>query len=320
MRYSKALFLISSLLLLSCNKEYYTTNNIDVQNNEIKVVDGHLSFPTNECLESFLSDVIDGEENCQTKSSFTSYVPEFPGFTSIANRKTHLQTKSSVTSGDCDEMTQEEYEIMLLEKLLIDPVLTNVVDTSMVIDVEGRTYKITEYGTFSSDIAYFDKVSRAIETFDPKLIETLSNGETILLEDGVTSFTNTFGLGSSEDYLASYEDVDDYDFDEDYNYSGDLTVLTKAPTISSTKFSNNFHSGYNTVDYSWSNSSVFLKFLDSIRGKEVSRENYFDDTHRVKVTLYDVNYAFYASAGINVKMERQKKFLFIKYWVDAIVR
>jgi hypothetical protein len=32
--------------------------------------------------------------------------------------------------------------------------------------------------------------------------------------------------------------------------------------------------------------------------------------------VFSVNYCFYASSGFKVKLERQKKFWFIKYWVD----
>lgn len=56
-----------------------------------------------------------------------------------------------------------------------------------------------------------------------------------------------------------------------------------------------------------------------IRGKDVTKENNFSKDRRVQVNVFNVNYAFYASSGIKVKMQKRRKFLFVTYWseIDA---
>lgn len=51
-------------------------------------------------------------------------------------------------------------------------------------------------------------------------------------------------------------------------------------------------------------------------GKSVERERNFDKKHRIQVEVFNVNYRFYTSAGIKVKMQKMKRFVFVKYWVS----
>ena len=50
--------------------------------------------------------------------------------------------------------------------------------------------------------------------------------------------------------------------------------------------------------------------------EDVSKENNFNSKRRVQVNVFDINYGFYTSAGIKVKMQKRKKILFVKYWVS----
>jgi len=81
-------------------------------------------------------------------------------------------------------------------------------------------------------------------------------------------------------------------------------TLTRAAS-NDTYTENAFHVGYNTNSYLWKNHSVVQKFFDWLRGKDVSRENNFSKKHRVQMKVFDVNYGFYASAGIKVNMQKR---------------
>lgn len=231
---------------------------------------------------------------------------KIPGFVSIAELDEQIiQTKTRSVNleeiddlSDVEEMTEDEYNIMRAENLLFDDVLTHLVDTTLRICVEGRLYKITEHGTFSVDTSKIDLLDASIEEFNPEIKQTIATGKSVNLENDVV-FTNSFSkINSLEFQLIENPDVDN----------------TTKPESTESYADNSFHTTYNVNTYEWKNHSVVQKLLDWLRGKDVSRENKFNKNRRVQVSVFDVNYAFYASAGIKVKMQKRKKFLGIPYW------
>lgn len=293
------------MFMAGCSK---TDNNVLEENNsiynEIQVVDGHLHFGTSESFEKYLSFISDNPNVATTKS--LHFPSDITGFTSLASMKTVYETKAY---DELENMTDTEFAVHKAEELLIDPILTHVLDTSLTIGVEDKIYKITPKGTFSiSSERSINELYKTIERFDTICIQGLENGEYVSLEDEIT-FINTFGDNSISN---EYFDIQINDT-LDPNYS----ELTKLPIIDDGKFHNNYHNGYNTTQYEWKNNSLWQRMWDALRGKTVAREVEFDENHRVQVTVFDVNYAFYASSGITVKMQQRKKFLGIKYWTSA---
>lgn len=280
------------------NFEYETNGHNREQesffNGEIEVhQDGYLSFKSDEVFKDYINLINEKQNGVLTRASQLT----IPGFTSIASLKERIElTRSENGSieddGELEEMTQEEFNTMKAEDLLHDPVLTEVLDTTLRIKVEDRIYKITQYGTFSALSSDAIHIDNAIEKFDTTLMNSTENGEYIELENAVT-FTNTFGNESIEE--------------------GELELIEEAETRS-TGF--NMHEGYNVKTYQYKNNSVWQKIWDNIRGKDVKKEHNFTKKRRVQVNVFDVNYGFYASAGIKVKMQKRKKFLFVKYWVS----
>lgn len=259
----------------------------------IQVEDGYLSFASNDVFQEYLSSL---EENGNSETVSTrSSGRKIQGFTSIASLKEAYtaSTRSTSTDEEEEEMTQDEFNIMQAEEKLIDPILTEVMDTTLRIKIEDRIFKITQYGTFSANAENAAYIEDAIAKFDTTFVHIYKNGEYVDLDNGVT-FTNTFGDGSIADTeLTPIEDG----------------VVTRAVT-------SDFHYGYNVSSYKWKNNSLYQKFWDWIRGKDVSKENYFNSKKRIQVNVFDINYGFYASAGIKVKMQKRKKFWFVKYWVS----
>lgn len=280
------------------------TEQNKVVGNEVSVSqDGYLVFPTSQSLETFVEKLSNGEQ--PTVLSQATRVGGINKFESVADLNERLaRTKTRATNtdntedlSDLEEMTEEEFNLMKAENLLFDDVMTHMVDTTLRICVEGRLYKITEKGTFSVDANKSNLLGPSIKNFNPKITETIKTGQSLKLNNDVT-FTKSF----SDNNISN----------SDFQFVEDIKLATRA--ASDTYTENAFHSQYNVNSYLWNNHSVVQKFLDWLRGKDVSRENKFNKNKRVQVSVFDVNYAFYASAGIKVKMQKRKKFLGIPYW------
>ncbi|MCQ2974847.1 MAG: hypothetical protein MJ211_08550 [Bacteroidales bacterium] len=305
----KILIIICSLFFLnSCNKQEEIIEVTDNQQNkqicELSET-GYLKFSNFDLLKEYM-------DNCQTIENESSDILlkksyNLGGFQSIANlRKKYFEldeyqtlNSKSFTEDDIEDMTEEEFNLMQTEELLFDNNLTYIFDTTLRISVEGNLYKITKYGTFSVEENQSEKIAEAISDFDTTLISQIQLGESTMLANGVV-FINSFGNKTiSEDEI------------EDNNESLNNEITSK-------DFAENaFHVDYNCNSYKWKNHSAFQKLMDKIKGKSVKRENNFCSDKRVQVTVFDVNYGFYASAGIKVHVQKRKKFLGIKYWKET---
>lgn len=120
----------------------------------INVEDGYLNFSTSVVFEEFLSSL---EKRNETETTITrAQQNKIPGFTSISSlKKSILNVTRNVSNNNDDEdeeMSQEEFAIANAEDLLIDPILLEVMDTSLRIKIENRLFKITSYGTFSANM------------------------------------------------------------------------------------------------------------------------------------------------------------------------
>lgn len=299
-----------TLVLSSCSDEVplVSNNSSDAgENVEIEVKDGYLIFSSDSVFKRTIEAIQSQEDDpseTRASSCLNNELPNVEGFKSIASLQKELARQSTRSSGseyesdaDDEEMSLDEYNAMKAEDLLIDPSLTEVMDTTLRIQISDRLYKVTKYGTFSVDTNNEASLYDEIAKFDTTLVRNVENGQTIMLNNGV-SFTNTYGNRSIESENLQIDPQE---------------VSTRA--IESTN-GINLQQGYNTLDFKWKNHSVWQKFWDTVSGKDVYRENSFDKKHRVQVEVFNVNYQFYASAGLKVKMQKRKKFLFAKYWVS----
>ncbi len=292
----KKLFLIfgiTGILLNSCNNEDDLQSLNGKENlNAISVTsEGYLNFPNESSFKDFILQTQKSENLWESENGIlkrSTSLTQIDGFNSIASIK-NAQRSLKSTNDDSEEMTLDESNVMKAEEQLADPILTEVMDTTLRIIIDGRLFKITDYGTFSAPENKSKELEEAISSFNKSLITSTETGSTTDLGNSIT-FTNSFGNGSSQIAISDLEE------------SG-LKAYTP-----------DLHNGYNCSSHKWQNNSVWQNFWDKIRGKDVDRENYFSDNRRVQVNVYNVNYAFYASSGIKVKMQKKKKFLFVTYW------
>ncbi|MDD3211474.1 hypothetical protein [Bacteroides graminisolvens] len=288
---------ICIFLTTSCSNdnlnELIETSEPEKVSSEISLKNGYLNFRDEGVLEDYLEQV--KGDNITSRSSSSNV--KISGFTSIADLKSNIVSRS--LNDDTDEdMTKDEFNIMKAENLIIDEDLAQVMDTTLRIGVNSRFYKITNYGTFSTESSDIANIDIAIEKFDTTLVANTKRGEYVDLGNGVT-FINSFGIGSLCE--SSSEILEE-----------DNAITSRAAT-----YDNNLQSEYNCKDYKWKNDAGgFFKTLFGLAGTDVSKENNFNSKRRVQVNVFDINYGFYTSAGIKVKMQKRKKILFVKYWVS----
>lgn len=326
-----AFFLLTASLITACSSDdlsqdvtpahavnQLASSSVSVSN------EGYLVFPTIQSLQNFVEQY--SEDNTKA-SAYHKVLPNTRAtggghFESVADlserlangrHKTRANSEVSIDRKDnsifyeniegldeLEEMTEDEYNVMKAENLLFDDIMTHMVDTTLRVCVEGRLYKITDQGTFSIDVKKEKLLDESIRTFNPELKLKVNPGASVALDENVT-FTRTFSDKSIQ--YSEFEAVDE-----------PITATLTRAASNDTYTENAFHVGYNTNSYLWKNHSVVQKFFDWLRGKDVSRENYFSKKHRVQMEVFDVNYGFYASAGIKVNMQKRKKFLGIPYW------
>lgn len=260
---------------------------------------GYLIFPTYKSLEEFLNNSTDIAQRSTSSSQINR---SFPNFESLAHLGTRLLQKKNYysqrtgSSDDLEEMSIDEYNLMKAENLILDNSLLNAMDTTLRICVEDELYKITEMGTFSSNVNKSAKLYQAIKDFNPDIIKSLEPGQTIDINPDV-HFTNSFKKISTENC--------------------DLVEMTNQMIPVRGESSNEFHINYGTDSYKWKSNSLIKNILDFIRGKDISKSKQINSKLKVEVNIFDVDYKFYKSAGIKVKMQQKKKFCFIPYWVNV---
>lgn len=302
-------FLSISLSSCSDNIEEDFINPVENTIGRAEINDeGFLTFASFNDFENFINKIERGETpNIMPNSRGGKFTSLYELDRKQLSRADDNDPCSELELSELEEMTEEEYSLMKAEKLIFDNILTHALDTTLRICVENKLYKITEYGTFSIDVDRSDELDSIIENFDPILIQDVPTGETVNLNNDDLTFTNSFGENETGTILTPETSL----------IGGPAPGFSPTPTTPNLPEVNTFHYPYNTNTYSWRNSGIIKRFLDKIRGKDVSKSNNFSKNYRVQVNVFDVNYLFYKSAGIKVKMQKRKKFLFVPYWVTT---
>lgn len=275
-------------------------SEVDTTIDGIQVVDGYLSFTSDNLFQSYLASF----RNEQSGSAISTRATQqrFKGFTSIYSLREQIAV-ANTRSEDSEEGSEDEYRLSIAEDLVKDDILYNVMDTTLRIAIGDIFYKITEQGTFYCSKEYAGEIDNIINTFDATKVTSISDG--LYAINDKFYFSDTFGAISGDENVIDMEATEIIEED---------SVATRGTTFGESNYNTSYY-GLNT--YKWRNKTVVGKFLSWLLGKDVSREKEFDKTHRVKCELFQVNYVFYASTGFKVKMQKRKKIWFIKYWVST---
>ncbi len=294
------LIIVASIMTACESEDLSTSNQLANSNDKEKVVKHCMEFKDPKQFENYLKYVEKKKSMDKTRAyddEEEEFEEEIIDLEELEEQQQDLESLADIEEScdeewdEEDEMTDDEFDAYEAAELLMDPALKRVMDPTLQIKVGDNYYKITDEGTFVSNNT--EDINDAIRDLDPNEKASLETGESKVLPNGVV-FINSFGAGSVTTTITSV--------DNNSNSSENYT-----PSL---------HNNYNVNSYKWQNNSIWQKCWDFIRGKDVSKENNFDSSHRVKVEVFKINYGFYKSCGIKVRLQKSKHFLGIKYWKD----
>lgn len=177
-------FIIGIFCLASCSNDEIseTTNETEKTNSqEVKVTNGYLDFNSQNAFNSYVNKLRENENsssNTNTRAlAEQSNLIKIKGFTSIADIKKNVNISTRGSNDDADEeMTTDEFNVMKSENILVDPLLTQVMDTTLRIQIGEQLYKITKYGTFYVNAKDADFLQSAVDKFDTTLVDKCTPG------------------------------------------------------------------------------------------------------------------------------------------------
>jgi uncharacterized membrane protein YgcG len=264
----KILILITfSLLVLSCSDELSNDNNeINVTANTVTVnMDGYLVFSSKQAVKNYLDDIKKGEiptivPNTKSGNKFKSLLEIND---EIAERP---RTMSTIVDG-MEEMDEAEFRKYLAEEIVKDPLIYNIVDTTLRIGIGDSLYKITQFGTFIAPyekeevinyiIANYSELTKYIQPTGKddeyeinipqqmpiKIVDP--HGSQFIIDDGGGSSGG--GGGSSGGGSGSGNNNDNNDGDNEDDATNIAYGIVRAPTESSS--TDNVNYGLRT--YKW---------------------------------------------------------------------
>jgi hypothetical protein len=304
------LIVILLFVIASCS-EHPITDNMNENDDQmsqafedIKMTDaGYLSFKTKEVFDNYINSLKEEYVSSQTRAAIAHYnIPEFMSINALKESIQNQSTRSAEDSEDIEEGSEDEFRISIAEELIKDDVLYNVLDTTLRISIEDMFYKVTELGTFYCSNEHADNMDEIISGFDQSSV--------LFIADDIYKINDSFYFCDSYGLISGDETIMDIELVEDE----EETAQTRSVEFGTIPQNSSY---YGLGTYTWKNKTVVGQFTSWLLGKDVSRELNFDSKHRVKCELYQVNYGFYASTGFKVNMQKRKKFLFVKYWVNT---
>jgi len=298
MRKSK-LFTICALtigLLQGACKRDQLSPQQDIQKSQnVEVIDGRLNFVS----EAQFLNCMDGLKSSELKDA-SSIIEQRLGkkgkFLSLRDYKlktadqfevNHANTNAKVSTTSEDEEQEEDDDA-----LVPDPHLASILNTEREIQVEGMTYKITKYGTYICNPDKIGKVRQLLNDLEAKNI-VLSKDQRKLpgeVEEGEDIYFVDEGIYRFDSY--KYTNTIDISPKEE-NVNGSIVSYRELPQGVYDKF----------PTYEFDSKTWAGQILQSIFGRTKPHHEYFDRKHRVKVNFYNVNYGFFSSVGVNVKMQ-----------------
>lgn len=198
-------------------------------------------------------------------------------------------------------MTLDEYNIMVARNLLQDAILCNVMDTTLRIGIAGNIYKITNEGTFYAPYQNQNELMEKIKNFN-------SINSNLIMVDSY----KVYDLGDNVKFVYSFANspISDNRVYESESNATKIVSKNRAP------FSE-YVSQYDLTSEKWGTEWYYLPLNQWLFGKKEIAYSYFNNNRRISFELFNVNYVFYTSAGMKVKSEQIKKFLFVKYWANV---
>ncbi|MDR0296085.1 MAG: hypothetical protein LBH91_07925 [Prevotellaceae bacterium] len=204
-----------------------------------------------------------------------------------------------------DELDFDPTLMLKAERLLPDPVLEYVIDTTFRIQVGDYVYQITELGTFQIKAANIAKLDAVIAQFELNPEEAQLLYDQIYSLDEEVCFIDSFGTMSAS---AGHQNEEWYlDPGEGGGTGGGGTrggsTGGGTPPTTMNQATNTQYFGLQTYT---TNTDGLWQWLF---GMDNYRENNFDSYHRAQAEIFQVNYGFYSSTGFKIKFQQKKMVL-----------
>lgn len=306
-----------------------TITNVD---NTVSVSeDGYLVFSSTQAIKNYLNQIEKGE--------YEAIVPidnngkKFKSLIETNNdNSSRLKPMSMSTYDGMEEMTVDEFRTYLAEEIVKDPLIYNIVDTTLRIGIGDSLYKITKYGTFIAPyekeevidyiiknynqlVAYIQPAGKedeyTINMPEAMQIMLLSPQQSYYYELPIDGGGSSGGGGGSS---GSGSNNENNDADNEDDVTNVAYGVQRSPTTSSDV--DNVNYGLRT--YQWKEHTIAGKLLHWLTGsRDIERHVKFNKNRRVRCELFKVNYGFYASTGFKVISQQRKHFLFVPYWTST---
>lgn len=352
----KCILLLSALCLLihSCSKEEGVLPTPDVPSSVEEKVSPerkYLSFATRQDFNLYLKQIEEGKSGLRSARAYARYIPK--GFKSVGELQQEqlrsvaiATTSTSVALPESErmvdtEMSETEFAVFRAEELLLDSTLRFALDTTLRVEIADTVYAVTEVGTFVAPVGSEDKLDRAIADFKHiastsdiiKPVIPVATPDEALSQVGYMSPEErdrrhleisralatlepgqVLPIGDNMFYIDSYGSV------QNARQASGITAgsfpMVMEPTEPEMPA---FHKDYNVKTYPWKEKTLVGKILNFVTGnRSISRENYFDEKHRVQLVVYDIHLGFFTTTGIKARQQYRRRFLGLKVWKEDV--
>ena len=284
----------------SCEKS--SGPETDVRKN-IEAVDGHLSFKTSGVFDNYISQLRGATSDTKSGGYTEGVEMDIPGFTSIAKRRDEILTKAGNIDRGGTQMSKEEWDIYNSEILIDDPVLEHVLDTNMFIEVGDYIYRITKHGTFktlrTNDINEFLDV---IDKFDVGVAESMPNGSETRIGKDVTFINTFYGKTNGTEFFGKPWEGETEPEETKAWYGWGYPI--------------SLHTSYNVNTLNYPLGNKVNGFAMSL-GFNLTHSYLIDSNHSVVINFYNTNVGFYASQGVNVRIQEKRKRWLGSVWTNG---
>lgn len=274
------------ILFIACASIIYSSCT-DSKLNEIKhtpeiVREGILAFNDISQLTSTIEALRESDVNDINNLPITKAYTlngEFVSLNSILEEK----VLSSLTEQERSEVKAEGLVYEPEDSIINDPCMMAVLNANREIQVSDKIYRYVDNGLIIYDVnSSFNPNSATI----PKQFE-----QCVPIEDEEGNIATYIPLEDSSNSSEPKPQV--------INYNGSLTLSDgmniPADRVRGIKFKKEAD-----------DNNAFVNFLSSFFGDNAAIVNEFDDTHRMKLRMYNYNYLIYVGCGMTVRMQKKK--------------
>ncbi|ASZ10750.1 hypothetical protein CK934_07030 [Chitinophaga sp. MD30] len=317
--------LIAAFTLAGCKKDYKEPPASDPVNSKGDYMIFNSKEKLRRCIEDLTSD------NLSNATAILQRYQAPVGFQSLYNSK-----QAPMQSNARTEQANTVITSYNGQDLVPDQYFASILNDKLEVQVENTVYKVTKYGTFMCMPGKLARVNEIIHEMDKKdgadlnqrtpstengpvpagnerrPVRQVEPGIVIMSGNGGNQrpvrgdTTNTGGGGGGVRPPRTPRNPADNDPEENEPAGGyvrpDRPVggSTTPPPLP-TPLAPAVYDGLPTYEFdaqTWAG-----QLIQDVFGRTKPHFEYFDNTHRVKVNFYNVNFGVYAAAGVNVKMQ-----------------